>query len=187
MRGAPLIAVLLCAWCGLTAAPAAADTEFYVRRAETHLEEGVYRLDARIQYRFSEESLEALRSGVAITIVVGIDVERRRQYLWNETVASLRQRYQLSHHALSARYILTNLNTGISTSYATYEGAVDSLGRLDAFPLIDAELLDPEQDYLVELKTYLDIEALPAPLRPVAYFSSAWRLSSDAFTCPLTP
>lgn len=187
MSAASLPALAFATWCLIGSLPAAAETEFYVRHGETHLDDNVYRLDARIQYRFSEEVLEALRSGVALTIVLDIDVARKRTYLWDETKASLRQRYQLSHHALSARYVLTNLNTGFSRNFTTYEAAVDALGRVEAFPLIDAALLDPEQAYRVELETYLDIESLPAPLRPVAYFSSAWRLSSDTYQCPLTP
>lgn len=187
MKPVPLAALALSLWCLLGALPAAAETEFYVRHAETRLADRVYYLDARIQYRFSEEALEALRSGVALTIVLDIDVERRRPYLWNETRAALRQRFQLTHHALSARYILTNLNTGVSSTFATYEAAMDRLGRLKDFPLIDAELIDPDQQYLVELETYLDIESLPAPLRPVAYLNAGWRLSSDTYTCPLTP
>ena len=34
-------------------------------------------------------------------------------------------------------------------------------------------------------EVYVDIEALPAPLRPVAYLSSPWRLTSEWYEWPL--
>ena len=45
----------------------------------------------------------------------------------------------------------------------------------------------PEGDYSVEVRASLDIEALPSPLRPVAYTSLAWRLNSGWSTWKLAP
>ncbi|SRR6056297_2850664 len=164
---------------------AGAETEFYVRGAHTYLDEGVYWLDARIDYRFSDRSLEALDSGVALTVVLEIEVERQRAYLWDETVAEITQHYELTLHPLSGRYVVDNLNTGISRTFGTLEEAALFLGRLRRFPLLDAKLAPPGDDYEVVMKARLDIESLPAPLRPLAYLSSQWRLASDVFRCPL--
>ena len=40
--------------------------------------------------------------------------------------------------------------------------------------------------YQVKMRTFLDIESLPAPMRPLAYISSDWQLDSDWVSWPLT-
>lgn len=170
----------------LAASVRGAETEFYVRHAETHLHDGVYWLDARIDYQLSSDSLEALNNGVALTVVLEITVERVRSYLWNETVADITQHYEVTLHPLSGRYVVDNLNTGIGKTFATLDDALDYLGTLRDFPLLDAKLAPPEEEHEVVLEARLDIESLPAPLRPLAYLSSQWRLASDEYRCPLT-
>lgn len=157
------------------------DSGFYIRRAETRLQDGVYLMEARVSYRFSQPALEALDNGVPLTVLFEIDIERRRDYLWNETVTSLEQRYRLEYHALSDRYLVVNVNTGVSKPYQNLDTALERLGRLHDFPLLDGQLLKRGEQYFGKLKVLLDIEALPAPLRPLAYFSSSWRLSSETY------
>jgi hypothetical protein len=54
-----------------------------------------------------------------------------------------------------------------------------ALGHVDALPLIDAQLLDKQDRYEVQLRARLDLDALPRPLRTVAYITPDWRLVSD--------
>ena len=57
--------------------------------------------------------------------------------------------------------------------------AVEALGTIADFPLLDAYLLEGEKHYMLYVRARLDIEALPSPLRPLAYLSSLWRLESE--------
>jgi len=153
--------------------------EFVVESAATRLVEGVYLLDASIKYRFSDEALEALENGVPLTVAIDIQVQRKRWWWLNESVALLEQRYQLHYHALSDQYLLRNLNSGALYTFPSLISAVRRLGVLRGLPLLDAGLIEPGREYTVELRARLDIEALPAPLRPVAYLTPQWRLASD--------
>jgi hypothetical protein len=81
--------------------------------------------------------------------------------------------------------MLNLTNTGIQEIHTSLDSVLMSLNHLEDFPLLDAALVSSDSDYIVYLKIQLDIEALPAPLRPVAYFSSDWRLASDWFSCTL--
>lgn len=155
--------------------------------AKVQLEENVYTLNSAIEYQFSQEVLEALHSGVALTFILTITIERERWYLWDETVATLKQRYQIKHFALGNRYQLTYLNTGIKESYPTLKLLLYSLGKIERFPLLDKHLVKSDGKYWVNLQVNLDIESLPAPLRPLAYFSSEWRLTSGWHLCALRP
>jgi len=172
---------------GLVGNGAALAAAFEINEASTRLHNEVYELDARIDYHFSEEVLQALNNGVPITLRTEIEVSRSRRYWVDETVATLEQRFQLTYHAFSDQYLLRNLNSDVLTIHPSLTLAITSLGTLEAFPLLTASQVQPEHDYQVRLRTLLDIEALPAPLRPVAYVTPAWRLTSEWYACSLTP
>jgi len=163
------------------------DGQFAVMQASTRLAEQVYLLDADLTYELSEESINALHNAVPLTLVLHIEVRHARWYLWDEKIADINQRYELKYHSLSERYLLTHLNTGLYESFFRLPTALRAMGKVRALPLLDKPLVNAEQGYSVRLNSYLDIESLPAPLRPVAYFSKEWRLASEVYVCPLKP
>ena len=161
------------------------EPEFVVRSAGTVLVDKVYQLNANIHYRFSDEALDALDNGVPLVVELAINIERKRDYVWNETVASLRQRYELSYEALTQRYVVTNLNSGADNYYGSRSAAIAAMGDVVNLPILDAGLLSPDQGYVVRLQASLDLEALPVPMRVVGFFSSNWRIASEWFSWPL--
>ena len=156
-----------------------------VRRAETRVVNDVYLLDADVDFRFSDDALEALDNGVTLTVVMDMQVIRTRAMMWDERVARVVSRRELRVHPLSNNYILNNLNAGSVRTFRSLEAATSALGTLRNFPMLDAHLLQQDQSYSVRLRARLDIEALPAPLRPLAYLSSRWRLKSAWYTWPI--
>ncbi len=156
-----------------------------MEHAEARLAEGVYLLDAEITFEFSEESLEALENGVPLTIILEMQLLRQRQLIWDEAVATRQTRYQLEVHALSGRYVLKNLQTGLTRSFRTLEEAMEVLGTINNLPVFGSSVLNPEEAYTLRLRARLDIEALPSPLRPLAYLSGPWRLNSDWYAWPI--
>lgn len=170
------------------ATPVAAEEDssgFVVREASTHLTEGVYRLNASIDYRLSPAVREALENGVPLTVEIQIEVRRDRWYWLDEDVATLNQYYLLQFHALSRQYLLTGLNSGDQRSFSSLRGALEEMGSLAGIPILDSKLLRPNTVYQGRLRALLDIESLPAPLRPVAYLSEEWRLESEWYSWSL--
>ena len=178
MRWLALLATLLMA-------PIAWAAGFDVISASTRLEGGVYRLNAQIQYRFSEAAREALQNGVPLTIALEMEVRRRRLWVWDETVYALAQRFRLEYHTLSRQYLVSNLNSGERRAFPTREGALQHIGRITDFPMLDKGLLNPNERYQGALRARLDIDALPTPLRLFAYISDDWRLASEWYSWPL--
>jgi hypothetical protein len=158
---------------------AAADGRFEVRSATARLVDQVYYVDARIDYRLSDKALEALNSGLALTIQLQIEVLRKRAFLPDSRIAELEQNSMLSYEPLTQRYVVRNLNSGQQVSYATLFSALTGLGRVTALPVIDAALLDPGARYRLRLRAVLDQNTLPGPLRLIAFWSSGFRLASD--------
>jgi len=145
-------------------------------------------MDAQVDFQFSQKALDALANGVPLTLEMDIEVHRKRSWMLpDETVATLEQNYQLRYHALSHQYLVKNLNSGAVYNFLSRENALQALGDIRNFPLLDAKLTKPEERYEIELRVKLDIESLPSPLRLLAYISPAWHLSSDWSTWSLQP
>jgi hypothetical protein len=171
-------------------APAVGDgerTRFAVIDASTRLVDEVYLLDARVDFAFSDEAIEALENGVPLTVELQIEVRQARAMLWDSTVASLAQRYRLDYRALSDQFQVTNLNTGELSRHARLHTALNELGRLRDFPMLDRRLLRVGERYSARLRAALDVESLPLPLRPVAYLSQQWNMNSDWHEWLLAP
>lgn len=171
----------------LVATHAWAADRFTVEQATTRLEQGVYLLDAQIAMEFSRDATEALNNGVPLTLMLDIRIDRMRNWWLDDDIAELQQRYQITYYALSDQYLVRNLNTSTVYSYPSLDAAVEALGTLQGFPLLDSELLENEEEYEVLMRMQLDLDALPMPLRVVAYVQKAWRMSSDWSAWSLTP
>ncbi|NIL94227.1 MAG: DUF4390 domain-containing protein, partial [Woeseiaceae bacterium] len=100
---------------------------FEVRSASTTIVDGVHTLDARLQLVLSSEALEALSSGVPLTIELQMQLIRVRRFVWDDDAAQLAVRFELEYRPLSQRYIVRNLNSGDQDSFATLYSALNNL------------------------------------------------------------
>ncbi len=165
-------------------APVSAEPGFTVRSAEVRLESGVYFLDAKIVFEFSAEAVEAMDNGVTLTVLIDVEVFRQRT-LWDKKILSRQSRINVGVHALSKKYVMKKLDTGEIHTYGSVEEMAAVLGNIERLPLFEAAGIDTEDKYAARVRARLDIEALPSPLRPLAYVSQAWRLTSDWYELPL--
>jgi len=152
---------------------------FEIRSAESRLYQGVWFANALIDFRLSNEALDALDSGVALTIELQFRLDRVRRFWIDKEIATLQQRLELSYLPLSERYVVRNLNSGEHDSFATLFSALNSMGRIVDLPIIDASLLDADEQYEISIRAVLDQNTLPGPLRLLAFWSSGFRLESD--------
>lgn len=165
------------------ALPAAAEG-FRVESAKTRLEGETYVLDARIDYGFSDLALEALGNGVPLTIEVHVQVRPKDAWIWDDNLLDERLRYAIRYKPLSERFLVSQLPGDGGRGFVTRDAAIAALGEIK-LPLVDAARLEPKTAYKVHLKAELDIEELPLPLRPMAYLSPAWKLSTGWTKWPL--
>lgn len=184
-----------------TAMPA--EAEFRVAKIEPRVNGDLLTLDGRIDLSLSPRVEEALAKGIAMDILIDIRLYRERPWLWNEWIASWLLRRQVRYQALTGQYLVTESNqctppqercvtaTGDNTGSGFGEGLeslIDTLrqaGGLGDLRLKLPRVLGTDPGHVVELRAYLDIEALPAPLRPVAYTSADWHLNSGWTTWTL--
>ena len=152
---------------------------FDIRSATTLLNEGVHELEARLQLILSDEALEALNSGVPLTIELDFEVIRVRG-LWLDSLdATLTFTYELEYRPLSQRYIVRNLNSSNQDSFATLYSALNNLGRIQGLPVVDDAVLDSASRYRLRLRARLSTRQYPAALRLLFFWRSQWQLESD--------
>lgn len=152
---------------------------FVIRTAYTELLNGVYYLSADVDLSMSGQALNALENSVPLTVEWQIEVIHPRFLLWNQTVARLTERYQISYHPLTQRFVIKNLNSGEQQSFASYRDAILNLGQVNDLPVIDASLLEPHTRYMIRMRAVLDITDFPGPLKLIASLFKGWDLSSD--------
>ncbi len=169
------------------AGPAApGDGAFVVEHAVLRPAGGAFVVDARIDFGFSADNLEAMRSGVALTVVIDIEVRRERGQWWNETLAARQLRHRIEMNVLTGRYRVRNPDGG-TRNYRSFEEMAENLGRVESVPVIARERLSADARYAARIRARLDVEALPSPLRPIAYLSPRWRLNSGWFEWRVEP
>jgi hypothetical protein len=158
-------------------------TELNARLAETTLE-----LRGEVEITLMPRVEEALSKGIELPLRFELKLKRERRFLWDPTVAAWVFDRRIRYHALSNQYLVSEGGGEVAgavtvESYGSLANALKALGSLDlrlALPQPPAP-----QPHRVELRVSLDIESLPAPLRPVAYTSSAWHLNSGWTTWPV--
>lgn len=174
-RTAGWIATLILAgWAALALA-----AEFTISKASARLQDGAYLVDATIAYDFSAAALEALENGVPLTVELHLEVRREGAWVWEPDVVDARLRSQIRFSPLLGTYQVTNVDSGQHRSFASRDRAIAALGEVKDLTLVSADVLDPAEVYRVDMRVTLDIEALPLPLRPRAYLSPDWNLSSE--------
>lgn len=172
---------------GVCAAASAIAAEITIEQASTRLVDKTYLLDANIKFDLGNEALNALNHGVPLYIVIDAKVERERDYLWDATVAKTQQVYRLDRHALTNHYLLIDQNSGFQQHFLSLDHATHALGKVVGYPLLQSNMIQGGYRYIGRMRARLDIEALPAPMRPMAYVSSTWRLSSPWYEWTIAP
>jgi hypothetical protein len=182
-----IVLSLLLSLCCLVAASQTWARETRITDARTLLVDNVYRLGARVDFDFNDTLYGALHNGVPLLIELRIEVLRDREWLWPELIAELSQRFKLEYHALSRRYMVNNFSTGSQHSFPALHDALAYIGDVYDLPLIDAQLLKPDEKYYVRMRADIDVEALPTPVRAWAYLGSEWSLKSKWYRWQLQP
>lgn len=177
-----LLIILLYFWSSLAFA-----TE--VKQAQMSLQGERYVLSADLDYQISDQAKEALQNGVPLFWTLHIKVMQQRDISWDKTLASIDIRYRLQYHALLNLYrvviVQPDSPKGDSYNFSTLSAALDLMANLHNLSILDKSEIDAEKYYFMKIKAEFERDALPLPLRPIAYINPQWYLSSDWTVWPL--
>ena len=173
----------LAAVAALCCCPALAATEgIHVKSAELYLNGGEYYLETNFEVGLTPTLEDALNKGLPLHFVIEFDLIYPRwytAYLWNKSVADLKQRYRLSYNALTRQYRLSF--GSLHQNFDTLDDALTLVGRLRRRFVVDAEALGEGTVYEAAIRMRLDVSQLPKPFQINALGSRDWNLSSAWF------
>ena len=160
---------------------------FFIQHAElVQHESGIkHTLNADIQLTFNQEIITALEHGVALQIDTEIKIKRNRSWLWDKTIYTTVLMQRLQYHPLSNQYLVTRKNLGNKHDFQNLHQALKFIGTIRNQPIKMPNTLQQEKQYTAQIRTHLNTDELPAPLKLATYLQAAWQLSSPWQACLL--
>jgi hypothetical protein len=183
-RGAVLLMCFLATSSAMASIPG---MSVEVRSASLSLDQDVYDLDARLDIRLPDDARKAIEDGLTMRLDYEIELSRVRNFMPDATVAELEQRYELSYHALSQRYLVRKLNTGEQQDFGSLQAALDRISEVRGLPVIDSALVEPKHSYEVRVRAVVDLNTGSEALRWILFWTDDWSATSEWFEWPLRP
>jgi hypothetical protein len=165
----------------------AADNPLTIQGANINVQNGVYLLDAELNFILPRSAEKSVRDGVVMNLAVEVSFDHVRRWWLNENIASLEQRYTLIYHSVSERFLLRNVNSGAQTSYASFDEALSALKNIRNLPLLDINLLKTSVRNEVSLRAVVEIRSIPHALGLLLFWVEDFSLKSDWYTWPMKP
>lgn len=137
-----------------------------------------YVLSADFRFELNPRLEEAVNRGVALYFVAEFELTRDRWYWLDTRLASRRQVYRLSYHALTRQYRLST--GGLHQSFDTLTEALRVLRRLRQWVVVERgdKTVQGGEPYEAALRLYLDVTQLPRPFQISALGNKDWTLES---------
>jgi hypothetical protein len=172
-----LVAIPVLMWFLLTT-PGSAD--FDVSQMRARLDAGKVIVSGNLELGLNTKVEEAVSKGIPLDIDIELRLYRTRPILWARRLSDWRLRRQIRFHALSGQYLVSEIRDGaeVLESFTSLQQALRHMGTINDREFPVNAITDSENALLLDTRVSLDIETLPAPLRPVAYTSLDWHLNS---------
>jgi hypothetical protein len=163
----------------------ALDGVLEVVSAYVDLDRSVYQLHARIEYPMTPAIRDALSDGVTLAFDVEARVTRDRHLWFDAVVDDVTLRRELSYHTVSDRYVVRAPQSGDQQSFPTLDEALESLGKVDGWPILVESQLARGEHYHVSVRAGIRRGRLPASLRALLFWTNDWHRVSGWFTWTL--
>ena len=150
-----------------------------IKSTHAYTENQTYYLDATFNIELTEEAQKALRHGIALEIHTQFQLQLERKWLWNKQVHEVLLIHRIEHFPLTGDYLTIDLRTGLRSSFNNLNAALNNISSISKMTLFNSNILAQEKNYIGRIRTYIDLESLPPPMRPQVYFSNSWDIKSE--------
>lgn len=155
-----------------------------IESLEHFQKDGQLFIDSHILFALPEKVITAIDHEIPISFkteillneqqtFLSIDFDRNRQAIIYHT--------RLYAYGVNRLYLLHNSRNDKRQAFPTISSALQTLGTLQAFPIIELAELHPEQSYNLKMRISLDRWALPSPLLIDSLVDDEWQITSDWF------
>jgi len=142
-------------------------------------------LNASFQIELSPGLENAVQKGVVLYFQTDFELTRARWYWFDEKPVVAQRQTRLSYQPLTQQYRIAS--DGFTFSAKTISEALQAVGTIGGWRVIDNEQLDPNKAYTASLHMALDLSKLPKPFQVNALNNRDWNISSDWLRIPFSP
>jgi hypothetical protein len=161
------------------------DGDFQVNAAYVVLDQGVLQLNAQIQYPNNNRIRGALLDGVTLLFDVEVTISRPRRFWFDATLLDTTLRRELTFHAVTDRYVLSDEAGSTQESFATLDEALDRLGHIEDRPILVQSQLGPGP-WELAVRAGVGRGRMPEVLRALMFWNGDWHRTCDWYTWMLT-
>ena len=156
-----------------------------IKTVELEKADNDWLLNASFQIELSPALEEALQKGVVLYFQTEFEVTRSRWYWFEERPAFIQRQTRLAYQPLTQQYRISS--EGLTLSAKTIPEALQAVGTIGGWRVIDNGQLDTSKSYTASLRMTLDISKLPKPFQVNALNNKEWNISSDWLRFLFTP
>ncbi|MSQ56638.1 MAG: DUF4390 domain-containing protein [Limnohabitans sp.] len=147
--------------------------------------DGFY-MGASLNFELPPSAEEALAKGVPLNFVLRCDIVKERWYWTNKKIVQIERYMRLSFQPLSRRWRVhisgepitqTGLGVVFGQSFDSQVEALAALRRFNRWRIADANQIEADTKYQLEVNFKLDLTQLPRPLQIGALGASDWTLN----------
>ena len=156
-----------------------------IKSFELEKVEGDWLLNASFQIELAPGLEDAVQKGVVLYFQTEFELIRGRWYWFDEKSVSAQRQIRLSYQPLTQQFRIAS--EGFSFSAPTIGEALQAVGSIGGWRVIDNAQLDQSRSYMAGLRMLLDLSKLPKPFQVNALNNREWNVSSEWYRFPFSP
>ena len=165
--------------------PVAGATEAEVTSAKLESTEEGYRISASFSFELSRGLVDAIAKEIPLSFTTEVELTRPRWYWFDEKSILVQKQARLSYQSLTKQYRISS--EGFTFSAPTITEALQVIGSIGGWRVLDNTQIDPSKAYTAGLKMSLDLSKLPKPFQVNALNNRDWNVSSEWLHFPFNP
>jgi hypothetical protein len=134
-------------------------------------------LNATFQIELTPGLEDAVQKGVVLYFQTEFDLTRSRWYWFDEKPVLAQRLTRLSYQPMTQQYRIAT--EGFTFSAKTMFEALQAVGSIGGWKVIDSNQVDPSKSYTAALRMTLDLSKLPKPFQVNALNNRDWNVTSD--------
>ena len=164
--------------------PAARAEGIKIQSAELERADNDWLLNATFKIDLTPGLEDAVQKGVVLYFQTEFDLTRSRWYWFDEKPALAQRQTRLSYQPLTQQYRIAS--EGFSFSAKTIFEALQAVGSIGGWRVIDNNQIYPSKSYTAALRMTLDLSKLPKPFQVNALNNRDWNVTSDWLRFPFS-
>lgn len=164
--------------------PAARAEGIKIQSAELERVDSDWLLNATFKIDLTPGLEDAVQKGVVLYFQTEFDLTRSRWYWFDEKATLAQRQARLSYQPLTQQYRIAS--EGFSFSAKTIFEALQAVGSIGGWRVIDNNQIDPSKSYTAALRMTLDLSKLPKPFQVNALNNRDWNVTSDWLRFPFS-